>query len=195
MPVNLVSAGGGTTTLTPASSASNYTLTLPAGTGTITVNGASSNIVQSTAVATTSGTTVVLSTSIPSWAKRITVMVMGLSTTGSSQIMVQLGTAGGYQASSYQGASNDGGTPSSYTNGFSFAPGVAGTTTWAGNMIICNANGNTWTESHVIAGANNNYLGYGGGQIALSGTCTSIRLATLNGTDTFDAGSVNILYE
>lgn len=156
---------------------------------------AGGTITQGTAVATTSGTTVIVNTSIPSWAKRITVMISGLSTTGSSQIMVQLGTSGGYTTSGYQGSSNDGGTPSSYTNGFSFSPGVAGTLTWAGNMIICNATGNTWTESHMIAGANNNYIGYGGGQIALSGVCTSIRLATLNGTDTFDAGSVNILYE
>ena len=35
MPVNLLSAGGGTTTLTTASSASNFTLTLPATTGTV----------------------------------------------------------------------------------------------------------------------------------------------------------------
>lgn len=39
MPVNLVSAGGGTTTLTPASSASSYTITLPAATGTAMVSG------------------------------------------------------------------------------------------------------------------------------------------------------------
>jgi hypothetical protein len=35
MPVNLLSAGGGTTTLTTASSASNFTVTIPAETGTL----------------------------------------------------------------------------------------------------------------------------------------------------------------
>jgi hypothetical protein len=35
MPVNLLSAGGGTTTLTTASSASNFTVTIPASTGTM----------------------------------------------------------------------------------------------------------------------------------------------------------------
>lgn len=35
MPVNLISSGGGTTTLTPAASASNFTVTLPAATGTM----------------------------------------------------------------------------------------------------------------------------------------------------------------
>jgi hypothetical protein len=39
MPVNLLSAGGGTTTLTTASSASNFTLTLPATTGTMAIQG------------------------------------------------------------------------------------------------------------------------------------------------------------
>jgi hypothetical protein len=33
MPINLLSAGGGTTTLTTASSASNFTVTIPSGTG------------------------------------------------------------------------------------------------------------------------------------------------------------------
>ncbi len=161
---------------------------------TITGSGGYGLISALTAQSTTSGTTVSFS-GIPAGVKRITVCVMGVSTSGSSQIMIQLGTSGGFQTSSYQGASNDGGTPSSYTSGFSFSPGVAGTLTWAGNMIICNGTGNTWTESHVIAGANNNYLGYGGGQVALSGACTSVRITALNGTDTFDAGSINILYE
>jgi hypothetical protein len=33
MPINLLSAGGGTTTLTTANSASNFTVTIPSGTG------------------------------------------------------------------------------------------------------------------------------------------------------------------
>jgi hypothetical protein len=44
MPVNLLSAGGGTTTLTTASSASNFTVTLPASTGTTVLQNASNNL-------------------------------------------------------------------------------------------------------------------------------------------------------
>jgi hypothetical protein len=33
------------------------------------------------------------------------------------------------------------------------------------------------------------------GSVTLSGTLDRIRLTTANGTDTFDAGSVNIMYE
>jgi len=37
--------------------------------------------------------------------------------------------------------------------------------------------------------------GYGAGTKTISGVLDRIRLTTVNGTDTFDAGSVNILYE
>lgn len=161
---------------------------------TITGSGGYGLISASTVQSSTSGTTITFS-GIPAGVKRITVCIMGVSTTGSSSLCVQLGSSGGFVTSGYQGSSNDGGTPSSYTNGFAFSPGVAGTLTFAGTMTICNGTSNTWVESHVIGGANNNYLGYGGGQVALSGTLTQVRLTTNGGTDTFDAGSVNILYE
>jgi hypothetical protein len=35
----------------------------------------------------------------------------------------------------------------------------------------------------------------GGLQVSLSGTLDRIRLTTVNGSDTFDAGSINIIYE
>lgn len=34
-----------------------------------------------------------------------------------------------------------------------------------------------------------------GGTISLAGALDNVRLTTVNGTDTFDAGSINILYE
>jgi hypothetical protein len=34
-----------------------------------------------------------------------------------------------------------------------------------------------------------------GGTVTLSGTLDRVRITTVNGTDTFDAGTVNILYE
>jgi hypothetical protein len=33
------------------------------------------------------------------------------------------------------------------------------------------------------------------GSATLSGTLDRVRITTVNGTDTFDAGSINILYE
>jgi hypothetical protein len=34
-----------------------------------------------------------------------------------------------------------------------------------------------------------------GGSVTLSGTLDRVRITTVSGTDTFDAGSINILYE
>ena len=64
-----------------------------------------------TAVASTSGTSITFS-SIPSWAKRVTVMFNGVSTSGSSNIQVQLGagstTTSGYTGGSFYGAATSG---------------------------------------------------------------------------------------
>jgi hypothetical protein len=54
---------------------------------------------------------------------------------------------------------------------------------------------NTWVLSSVISPTASNFMYVGAGDKVLSGTLDRIRLTTSNGTDTFDAGSVNILYE
>lgn len=60
-------------------------------------------------------------------------------------------------------------------------------------MIVTLVSGNTWVSSHCVARGGG---GVGGGKSpSLSGTLDRIRLTTVNGTDTFDAGSVNIMYE
>jgi hypothetical protein len=54
---------------------------------------------------------------------------------------------------------------------------------------------NTWICQ--IVGAFSNAAGgrFGAGTKTLSGTLDRVRITTSNGTDTFDAGSINILYE
>ena len=104
MSLVLQSSGGGQITIQEPATASNFTQTLPAGTGTTVVNGVNGSIVSGTAVASTSGTSIDF-TGIPSWVKRITVMFSGVSTNGSSALQVQLGTSGGVQTTSYTAAS------------------------------------------------------------------------------------------
>jgi hypothetical protein len=60
-------------------------------------------------------------------------------------------------------------------------------------MTITRVSGTTWVSSHALfSGAS----GSGGGTSpALSGTLDRIRITTVNGTDTFDAGTINIMYE
>ena len=63
-----------------------------------------------------------------------------------------------------------------------------------GAITLVNISGNTWIESH--AGMLNTSAAImGGGSVALSGAPDRIRVATANGSDTLDAGSVNIIYE
>lgn len=158
--------------------------------------------------ALTSGTVVSASgtavnfTDIPSWVKRITVPIAGLSTNGSSAPLVQIGDSGGIETSGYLGAASStasGANPivSDYTSGFGLVGVVSGVTTIHGTMTITllNASTNTWVASFSGGLSNSNTAVHGGGSKSLSGTLDRIRITTANGTDTFDAGSVNCLYE
>lgn len=169
--------------------------------GTISASGGVSGGIRSgTAVASTSGTSIDF-TSIPSGVKRITVMFNGVSTSGSSNPLIQIGS-GSFTTSSYVSASNNSGNASSTvgvgsTSGYIFSSGASANLLY-GNLIICNISGTSWTASHSIGvlSSGSYYVVYGGGASpALSGALDRIRITTVNGTDTFDAGSINILYE
>jgi len=183
---------GAITVAAPAVSGTN-TLTLQAGTATNSMN------TRGTAVASTSGTSIDF-TGLPDWIKRITVMFQGISTSGTSVVVVRLGTSGGIVSTSYVGASGgtiNGGSAGvvAYSTGFALDNDWAATRLYSGNMIIDNITGNTWVESHSLGESATVRMNTGGGYQALSGTLTQIRITTVGGTDTFDAGSINILYE
>jgi len=168
----------------------------------LTSNGAaalptfSEKIGQGTAVATTSGTSANF-TGIPSYVKRITVMFSGVSTSGVSNILLQLGTSAGVVSTGYLATSFYSSTTSvnnvSSTAGFNFnditAAGlISGTvvvTALGSNMWVANGFVKTSTTSSALTA----------GDITLGGTLDRVRITTANGTDTFDAGTINILYE
>lgn len=153
-------------------------------------------ITSGTAVASTSGTTIDF-TSIPSWVKRITVMWNGVSTSGSSSPLVQLGTSGGVVTSGYGGSSSliaATVTTQNFTTGFgerSQDPAAVRTGAWS----ITNVSGNIWVCSGVLGRSDGANTSVTGGTVTLSGTLDRVRITTVAGTDTFDAGSINILYE
>lgn len=196
MSLKLNSSGGGSVTLQEPSTATNGTLTLPAGTGTVAVNGLSSNIVSGTAVASTSGTSIDF-TGIPSWAKRITVMFGSVSTNGTSAIQIQLGDSGGIETSSYLGIVNNinATTNTNFTSGFLLVTGTAAAAVLQGQMIISLLSGNTWSEMSLSCRSDALSFFEGCGTKTLSDTLDRVRITTVNGTDTFDAGTINILYE
>jgi len=193
-------SGTGTLTVAAPSTNTNRTLTLPDGTGTFSVAGVNSNIVAGTLVASTSGTSIDF-TSIPSYVKRITVMFNGVSTTSTSNLIAQIGS-GSVTATGYLGAGatvqNAGTTTAAnFTTGFCVSNSVAATTVLNGMAILSLVNGatNTWSFSCTLGRSDGASVQLGSGVVPLSGALDRVRITTVNGTDTFDAGSINILYE
>jgi hypothetical protein len=169
--------------------------------GTTGVQDNSGAFVAGTAVASTSGTSIDF-TSIPSWVKRVTVMFDGVSTNGTSLPQVQLGDSGGVETTSYTAAGAYV-APSSiananYTSGFVIRTDAVAAATINGyitiNLIVSSTN--TWAASGVLATPTPTaYQALVSGTKSLSATLDRVRITTVNGTDTFDAGSINILYE
>lgn len=146
---------------------------------------------------TASGTSVDF-TSLPSWINRITVMFRNISTNGTSFMLVQLGTSGGVSTSGYVSTSNDldggGGSSSSDSTSGLIMRLQAASNIINGIMTIAYMGSNTWVANHTCA-STTTVVFMGGGTSALGGTLDRVRITTVNGTDTFDAGSINILYE
>lgn len=172
-------------------------------TGTLNVGGLTPNvypIVSGTAVASTSGTSIDF-TSIPSWVKRITVMFNGVSLSGGANYLVQIGagsvTTSGYASfASYCGGAFTGGSTSS-TAGF-VIDAAGAVNIHYGTLVIYLIGSNTWVSNHTL-GLGSSGTGYacigGGSSSALGGALDRVRITTSNGTDTFDAGSINLLWE
>jgi hypothetical protein len=155
--------------------------------------------VRATAVASTSGTSIDF-TGIPAWVKKITVMFSSVSLSGASSYLVQIGTSGGIQNTGYTSSSfiiaTAGSNGSNSTAGYVIYCDSAAYS-FSGNFVLNNITSDTWVSSHMI-GSGVSLTGltnFGGGSKNLSGTLDRVRITTVNGTDTFDAGTINIIYE
>ena len=167
-------------------------------TGTLSVGGVTGSVyplVLGTAVASTSGTAIDF-TGIPSWVRRVTVMLNGVSTNGTSLPQVQLGS-GSIQTSGYAvSATNcflNGVTTTSATSGFVINSALA-SNALSGLITFSLLSSNTWCGHGAVGNASTNVF-TSAGHVALSGVLDRLRITTVNGTDTFDAGSINILFE
>jgi len=180
-------------TLAGSETFTNKTLTSPIIGGAPTGVGV---LTSGTAVASTSGTSIDF-TGLPAWVKRITVMLNGVSTNGSSLMRFQLGDSGGIEATGYVGVCNQIGgaaAAAASTSGFDSYGDNGASNTRHGTLVFTLLGSNTWT----LLGAYNivsAFQYFFTGTKTLSDTLTQVRITTVNGTDTFDAGSINILYE
>jgi len=158
--------------------------------------GVSGTLVQGTAVASTSGTSIDF-TGIPSWVKRITVMFSGVSTSGTSAPIVQLGDSGGVETSGYVGSAGYVGAFVNLTSGFFITNTTGAANTFQGIMTISLLNSitNNYSCSSTIGITGNQIVYTCGGAKTTSDTLTQVRITTVGGTDTFDAGTINIQYE
>ena len=163
---------------------------------------ATQKIVQGTAVASTSGTSIDF-TSIPSWVKRVTVMFSVVSTDGSSVVQVQLGVAAGIETTGYvclNSVTQTGVNYYVFTSGFGLtggSPWTSPTGLYSGVMTICSLGSNTWVCQANLSGGGNGNTNFflSAGTKTLANVLDRVRITTINGTDNFDAGSINILYE
>jgi hypothetical protein len=207
MPVRLNGSTSGYTELSAPAVAGNNSIALPTGNGSayqILRNGATAgsleyvdNLVLGTAQASTSGTSIDF-TGIPSWVKRVTVILNGVSTGGSTDYVIQIGSGSvittGYstQRGYIQGTTSN--AANYITNGIVCLGNTGASAVTTGHIVITNISSNTWVASATYSQPNSSLVGFSAGSIALSGTLDRVRITT-NNPDTFDAGSINILYE
>jgi len=144
-----------------------------------------------------SGTTLDTPSTVPAWAKRIEVGVGGLSRSGSSVMLVQIGDSSGIETTSYEAATaNHAASTSGNTSGIPMSGGEAAGATWSGTitLLLVDPATNTWAISAMLARTDSAGMNYGAGQKSLSGVLTIVRLTMANGTDTWDAGKVSFQY-
>jgi hypothetical protein len=182
-------SSGAITVSAPAVAGTN-TLTLQAGTGTVSMN------TRGTAVSA-SGTSVDF-TGIPAWVERITVMFSGVSTSGTSNLVVRAGTSAGIDSTNYtsnRGTINNTSVfATTTTTGFDVASFASAAILNKGNVILNNITGNVWVSSGCISDSGTQTAS-SAGTVSLAGVLDRVRITTVNGTDTFDAGTINIFYE
>jgi hypothetical protein len=205
-PLRLNGSTSGYSQLDAPAIAGDQTFTLPGTGGTIvtaagaqtltnkTIQGGSLTL--ATAQNSTSGTNIDF-TGIPSWAKRVTVMFNEVSTSGVRALLIQIGASTGVETSGYIGSTatvNGGGTTWN-TSGFLLYNAMNASNTLSGTATISLLSSNSWTLTGLVAMNTANSPCLSAGVKTLSGTLDRVRITTVLGTDTFDAGSINILYE
>ena len=152
----------------------------------------SSTMTSGTAV-TASGTSVDF-TGIPAGVKRITVMFNGVSTNGTSNILIQIGS-GSFTTSGYVSLAQQSASGAASTAGFIITQSITSAASLYGFVGITLISGTTYIESGNTVNAGAAVFNSSGGSPALSGTLDRVRITTVNGTDTFDAGTINLLWE
>ena len=171
----------------------------------VTMNGGVTRPLVSSTAVTASGPSVDF-LNIPTWVKRVTVLLNNVSTSGSNAPILQIGPSTSPEVSGYTGyAVTHGGAGIGYhANSAAYSASfLLYATTWSdaynytGKVVfdLINSASNTWVVNglFVAIGDTNTQTTVVGAKSLVS-ALNIIRL-TINGSDTFDGGTINILYE
>lgn len=141
-------------------------------------------------------------TGIPSWVRRVTVTFADVSSTTGDIMLVQLGTSSGidtvanysYGSGAFQNGGASSAGSSNTANGF-ILPFASAPNNLHGSITFYWHATNTWVISGTFV-TPSTYVGVGAiaGRKVLTGTLDRIRIINA-GTGTFDAGTLNIMYE
>ncbi len=200
----LKTGAGNTTALTlDASQNATFAGTLSSGdfnsSGVITGStGALYPLTRGVAVAAASQTAITYTT-IPSTANRVTIGFTNFSSSGTSQWLIQLGTSAGITNTGYASVSTriSGAAASQFssTAGVLLATQVAAASV-SGVIIFNHIGSNVWVATGTAGDVTAAIVGLTtSGSKTLPGILDRLSITTVNGTDTFDAGAVNILWE
>lgn len=158
---------------------------------TVTPAKLTQKITPGTPVATTSGTQ--HDFAIPSWVNRVTLSLLGVSTNGTSGISALIGDSGGVATTGYTCTTSNAATSTAeflLNGGSGAAAGV-----YSGTLVLTRVTGNSWTAASCVARTDTAAVFTMGGTKTLTNALSTVRLKTTNGTDTFDLGSANVLFE
>lgn len=156
-----------------------------------------SRMVLATPQNTASGTAIDF-TGIPSWVKRVTLSLNGVSTNGASLVQAQIGS-GAITGSGYAGAAaqiSSGTSQVALATGHPVTGAGAAADIITGSVVFTLLGGNVWTATGLAGYARTaGAMAMSTSSVTIAGALDRLRLTTVNGTDVFDAGSINILYE
>lgn len=149
---------------------------------------------------TTSGT-VIDFLGLPAGLRRVSIMLNGVSQSGTSDMLLQIGDVGEIETSGYIGTGTEIAVANNsfpHSTGFGIITGTpAASNAFSGTIVLSLEDivSNSWTESGIISRTDGVGSHMSSGRKALSGVLDRIRLTMANGTSTFDAGTVNVSHE
>ena len=149
-----------------------------------------------TIIASTSGTAIDF-TGIPTTnVQNITVLLSSVSTSGNSNLLLQLGHSGGFETTGYLGSIGNTGGDILVTSGVGITYSINNTYSTHSQLTcwLVDPSTNTWSISSLGSGSVGGVCYFGTFSKSLSAPLNKVRVTATNGTDTFDAGKIVLRY-